>query len=875
MARRMTVGLAAHVDAGKTTLSEAMLFLSGAVRRQGRVDHGDAFLDTEKMEKERGITIFSKEARLTWNKTDLTLVDTPGHTDFAGEAERAVSVMDAAVLVVSATEGVQSHTRTLWKILEKNGIPVILFVNKTDRYTGDRKELVSALGVLSDRIADFSGNPSEAAALCDETCLDLYLREGSVPEDRIRMLIRRRELLPCLFGAALRNEGVEPLLDLLASLAEEKEYPEEFGAKVYKIARDPQGNRLTFLKVTGGELKARDPLSGGEGETAWTEKVAEIRLYSGARYTTAQKASAGELCCVTGLTKAMPGDGLGAERRAGEQTQRPCYACRVIPGPGEDLHKVLDCLTTLTEEEPLLQTEFLEARREIRVHSMGDVYLEVLRRQMKDRFGMEISFGETGVLYRETIAAPVEGVGHYEPLRHYAEVHLWMEPLPAGSGLVFDTEVSTDDLALNWQRLILTHLREKVHRGVLTGAPVTDMRITLSNGKAHLKHTEGGDFRQATYRAVRQGLMKAENVLLEPYLNLEITAPQDSVGRIMNDLALMGGKPEGPEEAEEGLQRVRATAPASACRNYARELSARTGGRGRMNASFAAYLPCADAEKVIAEKGYDPLRDLANPPDSVFCSHGAGVAVPWDQVEQYMHLPLREDRKSPEGGTVSRAGGAVPARGTADEEETLRIIFEKTYGPAKTRQLMRPVPKEAPAEPAGETKRDPAPEGEILLVDGYNVLFAWEEWKDLLQDSFDMARTQLTDLLCDYAGMTGKDVILVFDAYRVKGNPGSAERYKNIYVVYTREAQTADAYIEKTTLLARSRARVRVVTSDRPEQLIALGNEALRTSAREFRREVTAVQGSIAKYLAKNYRPGTERSLERLYKDAWKKAREE
>ena len=875
MARRMTVGLAAHVDAGKTTLSEAMLFLSGAVRRQGRVDHGDAFLDTEKMEKERGITIFSKEARMSWNKTDLTLVDTPGHTDFAGEAERAVSVMDAAVLVVSATEGVQSHTRTLWKILEKNGIPVILFVNKTDRYTGDRKELVSALGVLSDRIADFSGDPSEAAALCDETCLDLYLREGSVPEDRIRALIRRRELFPCLFGAALRNEGVEPLLDLLASLAEEKEYPEEFGAKVYKIARDPQGNRLTFLKVTGGELKARDPLSGGEGETAWTEKIAEIRLYSGARYTTAQKASAGELCCVTGLTKAMPGDGLGAERRAGEQTQRPCYACRVIPGPGEDLHKVLDCLTTLTEEEPLLQTEFLEARREIRIHSMGDVYLEVLRRQMKDRFGMEISFGETGVLYRETIAAPVEGVGHYEPLRHYAEVHLWMEPLPAGSGLVFDTEVSTDDLALNWQRLILTHLREKVHRGVLTGAPVTDMKITLSNGKAHLKHTEGGDFRQATYRAVRQGLMKAESVLLEPYLNLEITAPQDSVGRIMNDLALMGGKPEGPEEAEEGLQRVRATAPASACRNYARELSARTGGRGRMNASFAAYLPCADAEKVIAEKGYDPLRDLANPPDSVFCSHGAGISVPWDQVEQYMHLPRREDRKASEGGTVSRAAGAAPARGTADEEETLRIIFEKTYGPAKTRQLMRPVPKETHAEPAGETKRDPAPEGEILLVDGYNVLFAWEEWKDLLQDSFDTARTQLTDLLCDYAGMTGKDVILVFDAYRVKGNPGSAERYKNIYVVYTREAQTADAYIEKTTLLARSRARVRVVTSDRPEQLIALGNEALRTSAREFRREVTAVQGSIAEYLAKNYRPGTERSLERLYKDAWKKAREE
>ena len=779
MAGKLTVGLAAHVDAGKTTLSEAMLFLSGAVRRQGRVDHGDAFLDT-----------------------DLTLVDTPGHTDFAGETERAVSVMDAAVLLVSAPEGVQSHTRTLWKILEKSGIPVILFVNKMDRFTGEKKELLSALGVLSDRIADFTGDPSEAAALCDEGCLDLYLREGTVPEEKLRALIRARRLFPCLFGAALRNEGVEPLLDLLASLAEEKAYPKQFGARVYKIARDPQGNRLTFLKVTGGELKARDPLSGGEGETAWTEKAAEIRLYSGARYTAAPKAAAGELCCVTGLTRAMPGDGLGTERRAGEQTQRPCYACRVIPGPGEDLHKVLDCLTTLTEEEPLLQTEFLEARREIRIHSMGEVYLEVLRRQMKDRFGMEISFGETGVLYRETVAEAVEGVGHYEPLRHYAEVHLWLEPLPAGSGLVFDTDVSTDDLALNWQRLILTHLREKVHRGVLTGAPVTDMRITLIAGRAHLKHTEGGDFRQATYRAVRQGLMKAKGVLLEPYLALEVTAPQDGIGRIMNDLAVMGGKPEGPEDAEEGLQRVRAVVPASACRSYARELSARTGGRGRMTASFAAYLPWAD--------------------------------------------------RKPAEEPAPRTGPKVPAAGTAEEEEALRIIFERTYGPSKARQLLKPAAKETPPEQPAEGKREPVPEGEILLVDGYNVLFAWEEWKDMLQDGFDAARTQLMDLMCDYAGMTGRDVILVFDAYRVRGNPGSAEKYRNIYVVYTREAQTADAYIEKTTLLARSRARVRVVTSDRPEQLIALGNEALRTSAREFRREVIAVQGSIAEYLAKS-----------------------
>lgn len=874
MADHLTVGLAAHVDAGKTTLSEAMLFLSGTVRKQGRVDHGDAFLDTEQMEKERGITIFSKEARLAWNKTDLTLVDTPGHTDFAGETERAISVMDAAVLVISATEGVQSHTRTLWKLLEQRGVPVILFVNKTDRYEGDRKTMIAALGELSDRIADFTEDPAEAIALCDETCLDLFLREEHIPENRIRALVRERKLFPCFFGAALRNEGIEPLLDFLADFAQERVYPKEFGARVYKIARDPQGNRLTFLKVTGGELKARDQMSGGEGDGAWTEKIAEIRQYSGARYTSVPRAAAGELCCVTGLTKVFPGDGLGTERREGGQTLRPCYACRVIPGPGEDLHKVLDCLQTLTEEEPLIQAEFLEARREIRVHSMGDVYLEVLRRQMKDRFGMEISFGETSVLYRETIAEAVEGVGHYEPLRHYAEVHLWIEPLSPGSGLVFDTDVSPDDLALNWQRLILTHLQEKVHRGVLTGAPVTDMRITLIAGRAHLKHTEGGDFRQATYRAVRQGLMKARSVLLEPYLSLEVTAPQDCLGRIMNDLSLMGGKPEGPEEAEDGFCRVRATVPASACRNYARELSGQTRGQGRMTAAFAAYLPCADAERVIAEKGYDPLRDVMNSPDSVFCSHGAGVAVSWNQVEQYMHLPLKEMKKQA-AEAETRPRGAALRPGSAEEEETLRIIFEKTYGPAKARQLMTPVPKQGAPEPETQTKQEPAPEGEILLVDGYNVLYAWEEWKDLLQDSFEAARMQLTELLCDYAGMTGREIILVFDAYKVKGNPGAAEKYKNIYVVYTREAQTADAYIEKTTLLARNQARVRVVTSDRPEQLIALGNEALRTSAREFRREVTGVQGSIAEYLAKNYRPGTERSLERLYKDAWKKARTE
>ena len=871
MAGNLTVGLAAHVDAGKTTLSEAMLFLSGAVRRQGRVDHGDAFLDTEQMEKERGITIFSKEARLTWGGENLTLVDTPGHTDFAGETERAIGVMDAAVLVVSAAEGVQPHTRTLWRLLERGGVPVILFVNKTDRYDGTRPELLRSLAELSDRLVDFTDDPMEKIALCDEACLDVYLREGTIPEKKIRSLILTRQMFPCFFGAALKNEGVEPLLDCLADLSAGMERPAAFGARVYKIARDPQGNRLTFLKVTGGLLKARDQLAGGAGDTAWTEKISEIRQYSGARYNAVPQAAAGELCCVTGLSKAMPGDGFGTERQAGEGTQVPCYACRVIPEGGADLHKVLDCLKTLEEEEPLLQVEFVQGKREIRIHSMGDVYLEVLSRQLKDRFGVEVSFGDTSVLYRETIAEPAEGVGHYEPLRHYAEVHLLLEPLPAGNGLEFATDVSTDDLALNWQRLILTHLQEKVHRGVLTGAPVTDMRVTVVNGRAHLKHTEGGDFRQATYRALRQGLMKTRSVLLEPYLSLEVTAPRESLGRIMNDLALMGGKPETPEDTGEGMSRLRAVVPASACRGYARDLNAATRGQGRMTATFHAYLPCPEADRVIAEKGYDPLRDVLNSPDSVFCSHGAGVTVPWDEVEQYMHLPMRGEKKKE---SQARPAGAAASgyRGTAEEDEALRVIFEKTYGPAKSRRLLTPVPKETPPE-APEEKREPLPEGEILLVDGYNVLFAWEESQELIRENFDAARTRLMDLMCDYAGMTGKNVILVFDAYKVKGGQGSAEKYRNIYVVYTREAQTADAYIEKTTLLARNRARVRVVTSDRPEQLIALGNEALRTSAREFKREVTAVQGDISAYLAKNYRPGTERSLERLYKEAWKKAK--
>ncbi len=875
MARGGVFGLAAHVDAGKTTLSEAMLFLAGAVRRQGRVDHGDAFLDTDRMEKERGITIFSKQALLTWKKTDLTLVDTPGHTDFSGETERVLGVLDAAVLVISAVDGVQSHTRTLWTLLEKNGVPVILFVNKMDRFQGERGELLARLNrQLSDQIVDFGDQ--EKLALCDEACLDYYLRQGSLPQKRVRQLVRERRLFPCFFGAALKNEGVGTLLDFLADYEVDPPAASAFGAQVYKVARDPQGARLTFLRVTGGTLRVRDMLTlrDAGGETVWAEKAAELRLYSGARYTAVQEAQAGQLCCVVGLSRALPGDGLGAQKESRARLMQPCYACRLLLPPGADLHYALSCLRALEEEEPLLQVEWIESKREIRVHSMGEVYLEVLKRQLKDRFGLDALFSEGSVLYRETILEPVEGVGHYEPLRHYAEAHILLSPLPPGSGVLCDTALSADDLALNWQRLILTHLKEKTYRGVLTGSPLTDIRMTLVNGKAHLKHTEGGDFRQAVYRAVRQGLMKAKSQLLEPFLTLEITVPEDNVGRVMNDLSAMGGAFEAPEDAGDGLRRIAAVAPAAACASYGRDLAAFTRGKGRLTAAFDSYRPCADAERVIAGIGYDPERDVGDPADSVFCSHGAGFTVKWDQVERYMHLPLQKEIRERERESRAPAAAARPVvyQGTAEEDEELKAIFERTYGPVKSRQLLGPTPKAASAA-------DPAPHAaaarEILLVDGYNVLFAWEEMKALMDGSVDLARSRLMDLMCNFGGITGKDVILVFDAYKVPGNPGSAEKYGNIFVIYTKETQTADAFIEKTTYVAKGSGRVRVITSDGPEQLIALGNQALRTSAREFRREVTAAQGSIAAFLEKMNRRAPDNAVERAYKEAWRQKKEQ
>ena len=764
--------------------------------------------------------------------------------------------------------------------MEQYRIPVVLFINKMDRATESREEIMAKLQKqLSEQAVDFTEEPGERIALCDESCLDAWLREGSIPDRLLQQCFRRRNVFPCFFGSALKNEGIEPLLDFLVKAKPEGEKEESFGARVYKIARDPQGARLAFLKITCGTLKARDLLAkqdGATGETIWAEKAAELRMYSGARYTAVAQAEAGQLVCVVGLSHAMPGDGLGNAPAMSERTMRPCYACRIVFERGTDLHYALNCLRTLEEEEPLIQTEYIEARREIRVHSMGDVYLEILKRQLKDRFGLEAEFADSGVLYRETIADEVEGMGHYEPLRHYAEVHLLLTPLAPGSGVQVASAVPTDDLALNWQRLIMTHLTEVVHVGVLTGSPITDLKITLVAGRAHLKHTEGGDFRQATYRALRQGLMKARSVLLEPWVTLEVTAPAENVGRVLSDLSMMGGQPEGPEELEDGLRRMSAAVPAKACASYGREVSVFTRGRGNAQMTFLAWRPCKNQDEVIAERGYDPERDTLHPADSVFCSHGAGVVVPWDQADQYMHLPswkeLQERRRAEAALSAGMGGSASAYHGTLEEDEALARIFEKTYGPGKARTILRPTPSEStPQASSAPPAANTAEAKEILLVDGYNVLFAWEEWKGLASENIDAARSQLTELMCDYAGMTGKDVILVFDAYRVKGNPGSAEKYRNIYIVYTREAQTADAFIEKTTLLARRDARVRVVTSDRPEQLIALGNAAMRTSAREFRQEVIRVQGSIAEFIARHNKPGAEKALERAYKEAWLK----
>ena len=865
---KLVVGILAHVDAGKTTLSEALLYRSGVLRRLGRVDHGDAFLDTDAMERERGITIFAKQAVLPVGERELTLLDTPGHVDFSAEAERTLRVLDCAVLVISGTDGIQGHTRTLWQLLERYGVPVFLFVNKMDLPGADREEVLSQLRRrLSPGCVDFgSAALEEDAAVCDEGVLERYLETGRLERNDLVEMIRRRQVFPCFFGSALKLEGVDALLEGLAEYGPVPTYPAEFGARVFKVSRDGQGTRLTHLKVTGGTLHVKDLISsrreGLPEAQVWEEKADQLRIYSGAKFRPVEEAPAGTVCAVTGLSHTVPGMGLGWEQDWTSPVLEPVLACRLELTDGTDPHTAMKYLRELEEEDPQLRVSWNEAAREIRVQLMGEVQLEVLRRVLQDRFGLEAAFGEGSIVYRETIAAPVEGLGHFEPLRHYAEVHLLMEPGERGSGLVFATACPEDQLEGNWQRLVLTHLAERAHPGVLTGSPITDMKITLVAGRAHVKHTEGGDFRQATYRAVRQGLMQAESVLLEPWYDFRLEVPADQVGRAMSDLQRMGGETQLPlTEGEETV--LTGSVPVAAFRGYAREVAAYTRGRGHLSCVPGGYRPCADAEAVIAASGYDPERDVDNPPDSVFCAHGGGYTVKWDQVPAMAHVDsgLRlgaEQEPEPQPGPAVRR----PVSGGVEQDEELRAIFERTYGPIRRQvpQPMRPPRRPAAQESEAEKRaiRERFRGEEYLLVDGYNIIFAWDELKAIARDSLDAARKSLCDLLCNYQGYRKCHVILVFDAYKVKGGQGSVEKYHNIHVVYTREAETADAYIERATYEIGREHRVKVATSDGPEQLIILGHGALRLSATAFRQEVEQVQGEIAAALDKNNR--TEKS---------------
>ena len=866
--RVLNVGLLAHVDAGKTTLSESILYQSGAIRNLGRVDHQDAFLDTDEMERERGITIFSKQAVLTWKDTEITLLDTPGHVDFSAEMERVLQVLDCAVLVISGADGVQGHTETLWKLLTRYGIPVFLFVNKMDQEGTDCGKLLAELkSRFSEGCIDFGRVETgaeeviEEIAVCDEQTMEEYLEKGSVAAASIRRLVAERKIFPCYFGSALHLQGVEELMNGICTYQMQKEYPAVFGAKVYKIARDGQGNRLTYLKVTGGTLKVKDVI----GENG--DKVNQIRVYSGEKYELLSEADAGKVCAVTGLAETYPGQGLGAEKDSELPILEPVLTYRIILPDDCNVHTMLRDLKLLEEEEPELHVVWIEKSQEIHVQLMGDVQIEILQRIIKERFGVLVEFGEGSIVYKETIAAPVEGVGHFEPLRHYADVHLRLEPGERGSGIQFDSECSEDVLDRNWQRLVLTHLEEKEHKGVLTGSVITDMKITLTSGKAHLKHTEGGDFRQATYRAVRQGLKKAESVLLEPYYEFRIELPSENVGRAMTDIQNRFGKFEAPETLGE-MTVLTGIAPVSTLSGYQKDVIAYTGGRGRISLTLKGYDLCHNQEEVVAARGYDSELDLANPTGSVFCAHGAGFVVDWDEVEEYMHMERTLDQTGEEG----LAEVTLPKRRHSSIEltqEELDAIYVRTPDPVK--QNHGPVTvcaKEKDREPGSaytdpkweRRRREKEGRQEYLLVDGYNIIFSWEELRELSEKDIGAARGKLADILSNYQGYRKCTLILVYDAYKVEGNPGEVMKYHNIYIVYTKEAETADQYIEKTVRRIAKDAAVTVATSDGLEQVIILGQGANRMSApglkeeiertlAEVRGEHLGKKGSVGNYL--------------------------
>lgn len=873
--RRLAIGILAHVDAGKTSLTEAMLYQSGQLRRLGRVDHGDAFLDTNGLERERGITIFSKQARLPTGDVEFQVLDTPGHVDFSAEMERALQVLDCAILVISGTDGVQAHTRTLWRLLSRYQVPTFLFGNKMDLDGADRDAVMEQLRALDEGCVDFSLQGEalfeEAAALGDEALLEHYLAEGALSDKDLSGLIAQRKLFPCFFGSALNLNGVREFMEGLARYAPHPTWGKTFGAQIYKVSRDAQGARLTWMKVTGGSLKVKSMLTNRqegipEGKI-WEEKVDQIRLYSGEKFELADAAPAGTLCAVTGLSRSGSGQALGAQTALPGPLLEPVLTCQVLLPPDQDPYTVLPRLRELEEEDPQLHVVWQEAARQIHIQVMGEVQLEVLARLARERFGLEIEFGPGDVLYRETIASPVEGIGHFEPLRHYAEVHLLMEPGERGSGVRVFTACPTDALDLNWQRLILTHLLEREHRGVLTGAPITDIKVTLVAGRAHVKHTEGGDFRQATYRAVRQGLRSAESILLEPWYEVRLEVPEAQLGRAMSDLQRMGGNFEPPQLQGE-LAVLVGQAPVAGLRDYPRELAVYTRGLGRIQMTPAGFQPCQNPETVIADIDYDPDRDVDNPADSVFCSHGAGVTIKWDQVPALAHVDsgLRLGPQSVDRPEPDMVRPASHGTGLAQDKE-LMAIFEQTYGKVERQDFQRqsdhrPARTELSEKYEQYQIRSRQAGPEYLLVDGYNIIFAWEELKTIARENLDAARATLAEILANYRGFRGGEIILVFDAYKVKGNPGCVERVNGIYLVYTKEAETADAYIERTTYdLSKKTDRVRVATSDGPEQMIILGHGALRLPAQHLKQEIEMAQGQISTILMEHNRHSTANPL--------------
>lgn len=871
--KQITMGILAHVDAGKTTLSEGILYTCKAIRKLGRVDHQDAFLDTNTLERNRGITIFSKQAECTLGEFGITLLDTPGHVDFSAEMERTLQVLDYGILVISGADGVQGHTETLWRLLSRYQIPVFLFINKMDQPGTDRETLLVELKEkLDTNCVDFSADQTsedwkEQVAVCDEQVMEAYLEGEEISRVQIQKMVRERKLFPCYFGSALKLTGVKGFLEDLKLRIRESSYPESFGAKIYKITRDSQGERLSHMKITGGALKVKSVLSNGKpgesGEGIWQEKVNQIRIYSGEKYTMVSEVKAGTVCAVTGLTATYPGQGLGSEQASDMPVLEPVLSYRIGLPEEVNVHQALLQLRQLEEEEPLLHIVWNGTLGEIYAQVMGEVQIEILKSLIKERFGMTVTFDEGNIVYKETILEPVEGIGHFEPLRHYAEVHLLLEPGETGSGLTFATDCSEDVLDRNWQRLILTHLEEREHKGVLLGAPITDMKITLLTGRAHIKHTEGGDFRQATYRAVRQGLRKAKSQLLEPYYEFRLEVPSEQVGRSMTDIQKMFGEFD-PPKTEGEMTVLTGSAPVVTMRDYQKEVISYTSGRGRLSCTLKGYYSCHNQEEVVEAVGYDPEADLENPTGSVFCAHGAGFVVNWDQVEEYMHV---ESGWNAPAGQETKPEKPVTAKNWKEEnekylatEKELEEIFERTYGPirklgeeppagrsVKGWKKSRRDPLEGYGKSTSDYKQKKTPDGEkeYLLVDGYNIIFAWEDLKELAAVNIDGAREKLMDILCNYQGFKKSTLILVFDAYKVKGNPGSVETYHNIHVVYTKEAETADQYIEKTVHEIGRKYRVTVATSDQLEQVIILGQGGQRMSARELLEDVIEVSHQI------------------------------